>query len=232
MTGCVEAASVVPADGPGQRWWPRRHRGLPGEHLPAILGAGQRRRPRATVIRAVETMAIRLSIFAIRRSDPGRRRDRRRAGRTGALNAAHYIDLKAEDGSYPTARSPLRIPTLRRALRASRRGCGVPRHEVAAGGCWSVTVARRAGAAEAWCRCVSFHRGRQRLPGAALRLDRATVQPYSGAQPPGRLAFGRRCEAPPAGGTWMMGIELRRELTVTRRFTLGRSSCKVPAARL
>ena len=45
------------------------------------------------------------------------------------------------------------------------------------------------------------------------------------------LAFGERCEAPPAGGTWM-GIELRRELTVTERFTLGESSYKVPAAQL
>ncbi|OZN73746.1 glycerophosphodiester phosphodiesterase, partial [Pseudomonas aeruginosa] len=36
---------------------------------------------------------------------------------------------------------------------------------------------------------------------------------------------------PPAGGTWM-GIELRRELTVTERFTLGESSYKVPAAQL
>ncbi|MEW3761621.1 glycerophosphodiester phosphodiesterase family protein [Pseudomonas aeruginosa] len=238
LTGCVEARSVVPADGPGP--------------LLVAHRAGTADYPENTLLairKALDngTDALWLSVQLSADGHPVLYRPAdlavltQGAGAVGQSSLAELARLnagymfKAEDGSYPYRQKPLRIPTLRQALRVIPPQVPVfldmkslpvePLVDAVAG-----ELERQ----KAWSRVRFYSTEKaandyltQRYADRARQFESrdATRNRLVG------LAFGERCEAPPAGGTWM-GIELRRELTVTERFTLGESSYKVPAAQL
>ncbi|HEJ3835927.1 TPA: glycerophosphodiester phosphodiesterase, partial [Pseudomonas aeruginosa] len=238
LTGCVEARSVVPADGPGP--------------LLVAHRAGTADYPENTLLAIRKALdngadALWLSVQLSADGHPVLYRPAdlavltQGAGAVGQSSLAELARLnagymfKAEDGSYPYRQKPLRIPTLRQALRAIPPQVPVfldmkslpvePLVDAVAG-----ELERQ----KAWSRVRFYSTEKaandyltQRYADRARQFESrdATRNRLVG------LAFGERCEAPPAGGTWM-GIELRRELTVTERFTLGESSYKVPAAQL
>ncbi|VFT53479.1 glycerolphosphodiesterase [Pseudomonas aeruginosa] len=235
LTGCVEARSVVPADGPGP--------------LLVAHRAGTADYPENTLLAIRKALdngadALWLSVQLSADGHPVLYRPAdlavltQGAGAVGQSSLAELARLnagymfKAEDGSYPYRQKPLRIPTLRQALRAIPPQVPVfldmkslpvePLVDAVAG-----ELERQ----KAWSRVRFYSTEKaandyltQRYADRARQFESrdATRNRLVG------LAFGERCEAPPAGGTWM-GIELRRELTVTERFTLGESSYKVPA---
>lgn len=236
LAGCVEARSVVPADGPGP--------------LLVAHRAGTADYPENTLLAIRKALdngadALWLSVQLSADGHPVLYRPAdlavltQGAGAVGQSSLAELARLnagymfKAEDGSYPYRQKPLRIPTLRQALRAIPPQVPVfldmkslpvePLVDAVAG-----ELERQ----KAWSRVRFYSTEKAANDYLAQRYADRARQFESRDATRNRLvglAFGERCEAPPAGGTWM-GIELRRELTVTERFTLGESSYKVPAA--
>ncbi|WP_279533305.1 glycerophosphodiester phosphodiesterase family protein, partial [Pseudomonas aeruginosa] len=121
LTGCVEARSVVPADGPGP--------------LLVAHRAGTADYPENTLLAIRKALdngadALWLSVQLSADGHPVLYRPAdltvltQGAGAVGQSSLAELARLnagymfKAEDGSYPYRQKPLRIPTLRQALRA------------------------------------------------------------------------------------------------------------------
>ncbi|MBG5753173.1 glycerophosphodiester phosphodiesterase [Pseudomonas aeruginosa] len=238
LTACAQARSVPPADAPGP--------------LLVAHRAGTADYPENTLLAIRKALdngsdALWLSVQLSADGHPVLYRPADLAALTqgaGAVGQSSLAELaqmnagymfKAADGSYPYRQKPLPIPTLRQALRV------IPPQVPVFLDMKSVpveplvdAVARELELQQAWSR-VRFYSTEKAANDYLARRYADKAQQFESRDATRNrlvgLAFGERCETPPAAGTWM-GIELRRELTVTERFTLGESSYQVPAARL
>ncbi|WP_229686497.1 glycerophosphodiester phosphodiesterase family protein [Longimycelium tulufanense] len=139
-------------------------------------------------------------------------------------------NFKDKDGTYPYRNDPQPIPTLQEALDA------VPPHvpiildlKALPAETVAESTARVLEKAKAWHR-VRVYSTETAAITAMTRFPQAQVFETRDAtrQRLADVALAHQCTNPPAAGTWA-GFELRRDVTVTERFTLGTGESRVKA---
>jgi len=155
------------------------------------------------------------------------------AAQLGALNAGYQYSVTDAAGnkSYPYRQQPVKVPTLREALRAVPVSTPIlidmkqlPAEALVA------AVAKVIEEENAWQR-VRFYSTDADVIALMAQQPKAQVFESRDATRDrlARIALnGGACDAPPAAGTWS-GIELERKVSVVEKFTLGEGVSEVVA---
>jgi len=155
------------------------------------------------------------------------------AAQLTALNAGYMYAVTDAAGnkSYPYRRQPVKVPTLREALRAvpASTAIVIDMKQVPAETLVNA-VAKVIDEEGAWKR-VRFYSTDANVIALMAQQPKAQVFESRDATRDrlARIALnGGACEAPPAAGTWS-GIELERKVAVVEKFTLGEGVSEVVA---